>query len=282
MPLHARITLGNGQTCSFPPQRFVGYARQSTTQQGSDSLRRQEEAIRAFVAGRNGHLIEPIFIEIASEAPSRAGEHRGERERAIETALREHAYLLVTKVHRLTRGIGFLQECRSRGLRIMTIDRPGRTWAQLELAVHAEYRELEDAIENRALGREAARRQGRRGGDPTRGASRTARSEIHARSLLTVIRVIRKRGITSLNGIANALENAEIRTPRGNGRWRAEMVKRLLVKLERQGIALDTAARFPRSIQERLISREVFRTEDAANRWFGSVIRKNRRSEPPK
>jgi hypothetical protein len=51
--------------------------------------------------------------------------------------------------------------------------------------------------------------------------ARTARADERARKLAPIIKAIRAEGITSLSGIAAALNKRRIRTPRGVGQWQA-------------------------------------------------------------
>lgn len=65
----------------------------------------------------------------------------------------------------------------------------------------------------------------------------TAKADAHAHDLAPVIADIRGQGVSSLNGIAAALNARAIRTPRG-GRWYAASVRNLLVRLEPNGVGI--------------------------------------------
>ena len=62
-------------------------------------------------------------------------------------------------------------------------------------------------------------------------AARVARSQARAAELEPVIRELQSRGVTSLAGIARALNARAIPTPRGEGPWQARQVKRVLDRL---------------------------------------------------
>jgi hypothetical protein len=59
-----------------------------------------------------------------------------------------------------------------------------------------------------------------------------ARADERARKLAPVIKAIQAEGITSLNGIAEALNERRVPTPRGRGHWYAMQVRRVLARME--------------------------------------------------
>jgi hypothetical protein len=61
--------------------------------------------------------------------------------------------------------------------------------------------------------------------------ARTARADERVRKLAPIIKAIQAEGITSLNGIAEALNKLRVPTPRGRGHWRATQVRRVLARL---------------------------------------------------
>jgi hypothetical protein len=61
--------------------------------------------------------------------------------------------------------------------------------------------------------------------------ARTARAVAKATDLAPLIAEIQARGITSLNGIAAALNERAVPTPGGRGRWYAAQVARVLSRL---------------------------------------------------
>jgi hypothetical protein len=61
---------------------------------------------------------------------------------------------------------------------------------------------------------------------------RTARADARAADLrTTTIKKLQASGITSMRGIATALNNAVTRTCRGKERWQAIQVRRVLARL---------------------------------------------------
>jgi hypothetical protein len=59
-----------------------------------------------------------------------------------------------------------------------------------------------------------------------------ARADERAEKLAPIIKALQTKGITSLSGIAAALNKRRIRTPRGVGQWQATQVARVLARLE--------------------------------------------------
>jgi hypothetical protein len=61
--------------------------------------------------------------------------------------------------------------------------------------------------------------------------ARTARAVARAADLAPIIGELRARGVTTLNGIAAALNERRVPTPAGSGHWHAAQVARLLKRL---------------------------------------------------
>ena len=60
---------------------------------------------------------------------------------------------------------------------------------------------------------------------------RTARSDARAAALAPIIAKIQARGVTTLHGIALALNARGVRTATGKGKWEAVQVRRVLARL---------------------------------------------------
>jgi hypothetical protein len=61
--------------------------------------------------------------------------------------------------------------------------------------------------------------------------ARTARAVAKAADLAPILAELRGAGVTSLSGIAEALNARNVRTPSGIGRWHAAQVARVLRRL---------------------------------------------------
>jgi hypothetical protein len=60
---------------------------------------------------------------------------------------------------------------------------------------------------------------------------RAARANANAADLAPILKELQAAGITSLNGIADALNERHVLTPAGSGHWYAMHVARLLKRL---------------------------------------------------
>jgi hypothetical protein len=61
--------------------------------------------------------------------------------------------------------------------------------------------------------------------------ARTARAIAKAADLAPIVRELQANGVTSLNGIAAALNARGVPTPAGSGHWHAAQVARVLKRL---------------------------------------------------
>jgi hypothetical protein len=64
--------------------------------------------------------------------------------------------------------------------------------------------------------------------------ARSSRANRTAADLAPIVAELRAAGVTSLNGIAAALNERGVPTPSGGGHWRAAQVSRLLKRLAGQ------------------------------------------------
>jgi DNA invertase Pin-like site-specific DNA recombinase len=73
------------------------------------------------------------------------------------------------------------------------------------------------------------------GGPAASAAARSAKATRAACDLSGTIADLRDSGVTSLNGLATALNERSVPTPRGSGQWTATAVRRVLARLEMAG-----------------------------------------------
>lgn len=263
MPLRRRIT-GQGRSISA---NFVGYARKSTPQQPSASLERQEAAIRAYVEARGGHLLAQ-YTETASETD----QHKGERERAIEHAIRAGAILLVLWPDRLTRAVHRLNEWHAQGLCVRAVAYPHDRFHQFCIRVHNAYDDNAGRAEQREYARDDARREGRPWGDPTRGLRRRIRADARDGQILILLRHALGRRFYrdcqfTLQEIAQQLTEWQVRTPSGRAStWEPTQVRRVLMKAEVRSPGFRYY--YPRHILRTVIEPTIFQNEDAYERWM--------------
>lgn len=220
---------------------FVAYYRVSTDKQGISGL--GIEAQRAAVARYMGGQA-PVaeFTEVESGRKN----NRPELDRALAAARVHRVPLIVAKVDRLTRSVAFLSRLLEAGVDVRFADLPtiegptGRFMLQQMAAVAELEAGLISTRTKAALA--AAKARGKKLGGYRRGvklskAARKAgreaqaqRAKARAADLIPVIGELQRNGITSLRGIARALSERNIPTPRGGDDWTAVQVSRLLAR----------------------------------------------------
>lgn len=215
--------------------QYVTYRRVSTKEQGRSGLglQAQERDIRLFLENYSEEPYEVIaeFTDVQSGSDN----DRPELLRAIEAAKKAKAILLIAKLDRLSRKVSFiatLMDDKNLKLKVAVMPQADK----FQLHVYAALAEQErDFISQRtkAALREAKARGTKLGGlrDKTmkRNVVLKAQAIARAKKLEGLVVPMKERG-DSLRGIASALNDAGVSTPRG-GQWQASQVKRLLEKL---------------------------------------------------
>jgi len=151
---------------------------------------------------------------------------------------------LIAKLDRLSRNAAFLLTLRDSGVKFIAADMPDAN--ELTVGIMALVAQQErDAISRRTReALQAAKVRGqllgnpngadalRRAGKGNVAALRAVkdRADDHARNLAPVLDDLRRGGVTSLGGIAAALTDRGMLTPRG-GRWHKASVRNLLARL---------------------------------------------------
>ena len=223
---------------------FVAYYRVSTDKQGRSGLglEAQRAAVAAYLNGGDWKIIGE-FTEIESGRRS----DRPELARALAKARVHRAPLVVAKVDRLTRSVGFLSRLLEAGVDVRFADLPqieGPT-GRFMIQQMASVAELEAGLISKrtrdALAAAKARGQklgGDRGARLTAGARQAGvetRQRIaagRARDLEPIIAEIRGQGVSTLAGIAAVLNDRGIPTARRKGRWSAIQVARVLRQIQ--------------------------------------------------
>lgn len=223
--------------------RAVVYMRVSTARQGRSGLglEAQQAAIDAFVRERGAEVLQ-TFTEVESGKSAK----RPELERALHLAKVTGATLLIAKLDRLSRNAAFLLTLRDSGVRFVAVDMPDAN--ELTVGIMAlvaqQERELISKRTREAL--RAAKARGKRLGNPNgaeplkragRGNAQALaairhQADAHAESLRPVVAAIRAEGTSTLGGIARALNDRRMLTPRG-GAWHKSSVVNLLKRLDR-------------------------------------------------
>jgi DNA invertase Pin-like site-specific DNA recombinase len=235
--------------------KFVSYLRVSTDKQGERGLgiEAQRKAVEDYLNGGDWQLIAE-FVEVESGKRN----DRPKLAEAMRHAKVTGATLLIAKLDRLSRNAHFLLGLQDAGVDFIACDLPqaNRLTVGIMALVAEQEREAISARTKAALAAAKAKgtwvsRSGRtvsrlghiHGAAPLRaagagkpgwtiGAEGTRRAaDAFAARVRPVIEDIRASGITTLEGIAAELNARGILTARGDGRWYAGTVKRLLARL---------------------------------------------------
>lgn len=219
--------------------RAVAYYRVSTDKQGRSGLglEAQREAVRAFLDG-NGW---PPLAEF-TEVESGKRDDRPELAKALEACRLYKATLVIAKLDRLSRDAHFLLGLEKSGVDFVACDMPhaNRLTVRIMAVVADEERQMISARTKAALAAAKARGTtlgGFKGYSPSEEdrtkalQARWDKAMAQVALLAPKIEELQRAGVTSLSGIAKALNEQGITTDRG-GQWHPTSVARLLEKLE--------------------------------------------------
>lgn len=220
----------------------VAYYRVSTAAQGRSGLglEAQQEAVRQFAANRGFEVIKE-FVEVESGK-------RNDRpclSEALNMAELTGATLLIARLDRLSRNAAFLLTLKDSGVNFLAVDMPEASHLTVGVLALVAQQEREAISKRTKAALAAAKARGKRLGNPNGAtalrraakgngaATQALRQEADARAmkLRPTVEAYRRAGITSLGGLAAALNEAHVKTPRG-GRWASQSVANLLRRLE--------------------------------------------------
>lgn len=224
---------------------YVVYRRVSTDRQGQSGLglEAQEAAIRRFLRP------DDTVVAEYQETESGACDTRPELARAIRKAKRTGSVLLISTLDRLARDVAFISGLmKETDFRVADMPHAAPFELHIRAAMAEEERRKISERTRSALAAAKARGVklgGWRGHMPTKESQVAAvleAAQVRARkatqtayALALVIDQIRAEGVTSLNGIAIALQARGVSTPRAGGQWTATTVKRILARLNADG-----------------------------------------------
>ena len=229
---------------------YVGYYRVSTDRQGRSGLGldAQRSAVAGYLDGGNGTLLD-TFTEIESGRRN----DRPELAKALDLCRRRKATLVIAKLDRLARNVAFIANLMDADVDVVAVDMPEAN--RFTLHIMAAMAEHEAALvsqrtkaalkaakaRGRALGWSIPSRRKEQAQASRKGAAgNRARANQHAANVLPVIHDIERAGVTTLQGIAEALNARGIRTARGR-RWYASTVRNLLVRADQVEGVKDAA-----------------------------------------
>ncbi|MGY2902158.1 recombinase family protein [Bradyrhizobium sp. URHC0002] len=223
--------------------RFVAYYRVSTRKQGASGLglEAQRTAVAHYLGDRRARVVAE-FTEVESGKRS----DRPALGQALTAARVHQAALVVAKVDRLTRSVGFLSRLLEAGVDVRFADLPaiegptGRFMLQQMAAVAELEAGLISSRTKAALSAAKARGQ-RLGGNRGTHLSTTAKArgrqvqvmqaQRRANDLAQVLEELRADGASSPTELARALTARGIPTARGGSTWSAPQVVRIQARL---------------------------------------------------
>lgn len=219
-------------------KKLVAYYRVSTQRQARSGLglEAQQAAVVAF-ASANGYEIVGHYSEAETGKGADALDRRPELKAALATARKVGASVCVAKLCRLSRDVHFISGLMVHRVPFIVAEL-GADVDPFMLHIHAAVAEKERALISRrtrdALMSKRARGEtlGSRNIEQVAVAGRAAvmaNAATRAGNILPVVEAIRATGISTLAGIAGALNSRGIPTAR-RGQWYASSVRNLLAR----------------------------------------------------
>jgi DNA invertase Pin-like site-specific DNA recombinase len=223
--------------------KAIAYYRVSTKKQGESGLglEGQRATIERFIPGSQYELVGE-YIEI--ESGKKTDRRRPQLRAALAECERLGATLVIAKLDRLTRNVGFLVTLIERQVPIMALDLPqlqdpamNRFILQLMANVAELEREQISTRTKSALAARAARGQSLGSPAPQNGAAAggqvmAAQAKEFASQVYPVIQELRAFGCKTLAKIAQGLSARGVLTARGNRSWSLSAVRNVLVTCE--------------------------------------------------
>jgi len=215
--------------------KYVAYYRVSTRKQGRSGLglEAQSSAVNDYVMRTAGELVEEF-----SEVESGANNSRPELERALRECRLKRATLLIAKLDRLTRNVGFLEKLKASGVKFVCCDMPEANELTIGLMAQLAEFELQLISERTKAALAAAVERGVQLGNPrldeyrntdlTKAwAARKEKSDVYKREILAVIHELDPTRDCSASEIARKLNQEGYVTAKGKS-WRCQQVLRVL------------------------------------------------------
>ena len=147
--------------------------------------------------------------------------------------------MVIAKLDRLSRDAAFLLKLRDADVDFVACDMPDANRLTVGIMAVVAQDEGERISQRTKAALAAAKARGTklggyRGYTPTREdrakaiEAKKAKARKRASGIISIINEIREGGVSSLGGIAKALNQKDIPTVRGGGQWQATQVKRVL------------------------------------------------------
>lgn len=215
--------------------KYIGYCRVSTGKQGRSGLglEGQEEAITSYVASMGGELTK-LYVEVESGKK----DDRPVLREAIQHAQLIGARLVIHKLDRLSRDLGFITTLQKNAVDFAVVDLPGADRFTIHIFGALAEKERSMISERTRKALEAAKRRGvklgnakgegftleiQQAGAVAAAEVRTAKADMLAARVRPMIERLQAEGL-SLRGVAEKLNGMDVKTPRGK-EWTAQAVK---------------------------------------------------------
>jgi DNA invertase Pin-like site-specific DNA recombinase len=211
--------------------RWVAYYRVSTDRQGDSGLGldAQRKLVSDYLNGGNW-VLSAEFTEVESGKRS----DRPQLAAALVMCRKLKARLIVANLSRLSRNVSFISALMDSGVEFVAADMPHANKMALQvLAVFAEY-ERDQISERTRRALAQAKERGVQLGGPKRleasalgVAANKANADRFAANVLPIIREIQASGVTTLRGVARALNARGVQSARGTP-WSPEAVSNII------------------------------------------------------
>lgn len=225
-------------------EKLVAYYRVSTSKQDKSGLGKaaQIEAVSTF-ARSVGATVTEEFEEVESGGKS----DRPGLQNALNHCKLTGARLVIAKLDRLSRSVGFIARLQDSGVRFVACDMPEANEAMVQMMSVMAQAERRAISERTKAALKAAKANGTilgnpklaearaaRSGDVTAAARKARISAANNRAILvaSMIETAKEEGKTTLGEIANWLNEKGIKTAR-NSTWTRAAVSRVLIKSTR-------------------------------------------------
>ena len=219
----------------------VGLYRVSTAEQGQSGLglEAQQASVRAFAAAQGWTLVAE-FSDVASGKDDR----RPGFQAALLRCRQLGAVLAAARLDRITRRAHTLSQLLEDGYSVRAADMPGADDLMMRVYAAMAQKERELISERTRAALAAAKARGALlGGDrgyrpavapcaAAAAASRAERADLEAHRLWFEIERLRTEGVSTMIGLARALTERGVPTPREGRAWTHTTVARLVARVE--------------------------------------------------
>lgn len=212
--------------------KFVSYFRVSTDRQGTSGLglEAQRHAVDVYLNGGPWKMVAE-FTEV--ESGKRAD--RPELAKAIAACKKHKAKLVIAKLDRLSRNLAFIAALMDSGVEFIATDNPHANKLTIHILAAVAQHEREAISQRTKEALAAAKARGKKLGGPNIAearqrslAARQRHADVFVANVRPIIREIQESGITSLRGVARALNARGVKTSRGSAQWTGVQVSAAL------------------------------------------------------